>query len=305
MLSDLLRLCRSTVFDQLSLHTLQRLSSSCALLDGQIASYFGGRLSQRLEHFVRRPDHFVREMESTSAVISGSFALSIIFREDWMPEDLDVYVPDHSWFHMVAYLVHVEQYTFTLRSPSTYDSYAGVYAADASYSNIRSVARLYRSDGRRIDVIQSPTGSALDPIAHFWMTAVMNYLTPRSFCVAYPSLTSAKRSILSPRRAAVSTLVGPVYADINLVQKYKSRGYDIRASVQAWNLANTRNGTCTAGDSSSCPATRRFFGDELCLVGSLDICYLPRCPFATDRHVRDGLTVEWVRPGARCDGSCG
>ncbi|KAH9855227.1 hypothetical protein C2E23DRAFT_866854 [Lenzites betulinus] len=161
----------------------------------------------------------------TSSVLSGSTALHILDNEraaQWSPSDLNIYTPRHGLQAFVDYLCASEGYSVTKIDTSKYPY---------DNSSIEKVVHLQRTD-HEIDVIQSSSSSALEPIPLFWSSHLMNYLTADGFCVAYPTYTLSGRGLLNPFK-----LVGlqiPPPRSINAMEKYVARGYNFRARPLAW-----------------------------------------------------------------------
>ncbi|EIW60987.1 uncharacterized protein TRAVEDRAFT_98979, partial [Trametes versicolor FP-101664 SS1] len=156
----------------------------------------------------------------TAAVISGSTALHVLDIDrahTWIPNDLDIYTPAHTYQHVVEYLVDHEHYK-VLKTDR---------AKPYSHTNpaINRVVHLERDD-LDIDVIQSCNASALYPIPHFWSSHLMNYLSADGFCIAYPDYTLTGRGILTPNQMIGFQL--PTFRTLSTITKYVERGYEIR-----------------------------------------------------------------------------
>ncbi|KAI9064620.1 hypothetical protein FKP32DRAFT_1569389 [Trametes sanguinea] len=276
----------AALFDKLDIRLLIRVASTSRLAEGLVSTYFGRRLRRFLSLFLADPDAFLSEMDATGAVLSGSFTLPVLLRHDWMPGDLDIYAPVGTWARVVAYLVNSEDYTVDVPSISS--------PAYGSYSHIRAVARLSRPDGQRIDVVQSHSMSPLTPIAHFWMSAVMNYITPTHFCIAYRDMTCAGRALLAPSRFGGPSATELTGAEADLMRKYERRGIQFYLSAPADAAYTCREG----GNSPACASTKRFFGDHHSLIGKIH---------STDTSARvddDPYAVVWWRGGYGCGGRC-
>ncbi|KAI9059161.1 hypothetical protein FKP32DRAFT_1544252, partial [Trametes sanguinea] len=155
----------------------------------------------------------------TNSIISGSAALHVLLSTAWSPSDLDVYAPHHSYKQVISYLRDAENYqVMESPDPSKYP-YRG--------NGFSSVTHLFR-DGHEIDVIQSPTRSALHPLPHFWATHVMNYISADAYCVAYPRYTLTERGILNPIHLV--QLQFPPPTTLSNIAKYTTRRFDFRIS---------------------------------------------------------------------------
>ncbi|KAL1945774.1 hypothetical protein VTO73DRAFT_1776 [Trametes versicolor] len=285
-----------TLFDHAEVDSLVRFRSTGHRADAFVSSYLSGKLNVHLRRFVKNTAHFLDELEVCCSVISGSSALAILFRLPWTPQDLDIYTPRAYFYHVVAYLVHVEEYSVSFPRGSTYHV----------YGKVRNVARLTRSDGQRIDVVQSASNSPLLPIASFWTTAVMNYISATSFCIAYPHLTEANRSLISTtfmREADVQGVPQPTQHQ-ELLAKYRERGFDLRLAHMSWTRESAVDAVCPGTQSVTCPLSIRYFGDRHCVTGSLR-------PVRTTRSTRKTVnlleewTAVWWRGGQTCGDMCG
>lgn len=166
----------------------------------------------------------------TRAVISGSTALHFILREtDWQPGDFDLYAPFGTGYAIVRWLTSNEEYTivsdgsnrFTFR-PHTEGVPSGegecdwladlsldeapaahrpsrrsrAIAYDHTDAAIYRVYKLSSTTGTFIDVIESSKPSFLPAITKFHSTLVMNYLTPESVVILYPTFTFQREGVL-------------------------------------------------------------------------------------------------------------
>ncbi|EIW54752.1 uncharacterized protein TRAVEDRAFT_91056, partial [Trametes versicolor FP-101664 SS1] len=144
-------------------------------------------LNNALRMFVDDPRGLRSLMRLLGAVISGSFALAFMVRDDnlrFTPNDLDVYLPAQYGRRFAQYLVDVE-------------GYAVVGQTRLPYGMAHEVVLALGKGSSRIEVIPSTSGSALLPIAHFWSSHVKNFISADTFCVAYPEQTFKGRGLLS------------------------------------------------------------------------------------------------------------
>ncbi|EIW52161.1 uncharacterized protein TRAVEDRAFT_53589 [Trametes versicolor FP-101664 SS1] len=283
-----------TLFDHLPIDSLVRFRSSSKAADFRIGSYMSRKLEAHLRRFVSNTHDFLHELEITCSVVSGSTALAVIFRLSWTPNDLDVYVPRDLFWHVIAYLVNVENYTVSFLDISDYVS-----------KKIHNVGRLSREGGQIIDVIQSESNSPLLPLTTFWNTALMNYVTPNSFCVSYPHLTDAHHALIfedgvaSAGKARVPFPREPE----ELRRKYELRGFELHLSPLSWIRTADPSAQCTGIGSALCPLTMRYFGDRHCVTGSL-------YPLEgrKSKELRVDLlkvfTAVWWRGGQTCGDGC-
>lgn len=224
------------------------------LVDTELARLW----NEKLQDFVSSPVDFRAILRNSRSVVSGSVALHFILDNpsSWNPGDCDVYVPAGSAFVVIDYLRHHEGYQF--RNRSRQEHYGNLHFP-SSLPAIMSIERLQRPDGKRIDVIESSTASALYPLPFFWSSHLVNYISADSICVTFPILTFQKRCLLFPGSNHTSTA---------LQAKYEERGFRVSSFLE-----NTSEEVQAAyprmhdgcDDNPYCPHRFRFFGDEWCM----------------------------------------
>jgi len=77
----------------------------------------------------------------------------------------------------------------------------------------------WKKDGRKIDVLESESESAIDPLKSFHSTLVMNFIAWNSISVLYPSLTFRKIAIVQDATGQRGSWWR---------KKYSARGFDIK-----------------------------------------------------------------------------
>ncbi|TFK87791.1 hypothetical protein K466DRAFT_446806, partial [Polyporus arcularius HHB13444] len=136
-----------------------------------------------------------------AAVISGSTALYFFMPDSgWHPNDLDIYVADGNWTSFLRTVQSPEGLNWSKTPPS---QAAGSDDADNvpgrsidAARGLRSVRRFYTPNGRRVDVIRSPSNNAITPLRFFWSSAVMNFISPDACFCGFPRATLARRGAL-------------------------------------------------------------------------------------------------------------
>lgn len=268
-----------------TLHTFRQVSPEC---EAWVVTDLDLTFNIALARYVNDSFGLRATLRMLQGVISGSFVLSFLLRTGtpFTPSDMDIYLPRQYAARMAMYLVEVEGYTHTATS-------AVPYGRRSAHEPVLVLSK----GSMRIDIIPSVNDNALYPISHFWGSHVMNYLTADSFCVAYPTLTFASRSLLSPFQLIHHNL--PSAYILSLVAKYSARGFDFRIRPYAWNdLVDEDH----SADISACPRVRRFFGDRYCLMGAMSRAY-GEGGYA--RMLPSPSTVCWWRGGAPCGDDCG
>lgn len=270
----------------LNVPSLLAFAKLSPVYDRWVITHLDVSLDNALRTFVNDPRAFRSLMRLLGAVLSGSFALSFLARDDsckFTPNDLDLYLPRKYVRRFALYLVEVE-------------GYALLEKRKAPYGMAHHIVIALGKGSSRIELIPSTSESALLPIANFWSTHVMNYISADTFCVAYPELTFNNRGVLSPVR--LIDLRHTSSHIITLIQKYAARGFDIRTRRYAWDEAWPPS-PCTS--DASCPRQRRFFGDRFCVTGTLSRNY-EDCGFS--RALPSELTVLWWGGGDACGVEC-
>lgn len=268
--------------------TLRAFGQSTPDHSSWINTYLDMKYDDALSVYVSDASAFRANMRVMGAVISGSFALAFLLQNDsrgFIPNDMDVYLPQHFGMRFALYLVRVEGYHLTKTSPVP-------YGRVTAHEYVISL----KNGDRRIDVIPSNNESSLFPITHFWASHVMNYLTADCYCVAYPDLTFSGRSVLSPFQLVQYRLPSAYVA--SLVEKYQLRGFDFRVRPYAWDELVDRS-SCSG--NSACPRVRRFFGDRFCAQGVLS---RDRENSGFVRKLPSENTAYWWRGGDACGDDC-
>lgn len=272
----------------MSVPTLRAFGHTAPEHAAWITTYLDLGYDRALREYVSDPAAFRANMRMTGSVISGSFALAFLLHNDknqFIPNDMDLYVSHGFATRFALYLVRVELYHVerTTRVP---------YGRMAAHDSVL----VLKKGNKRIDIIPSVNNNSLFPITHFWASHLMNYLTADAYCIAYPELTFAHRAVLSPFQLVQYRFPSAYVAD--LITKYEGRGFDFRVRPYAWDVPG---GTSSCSGNAACPRVRRFFGDRFCALGLLsrdrsDSGYLRKLP--------SNSTAYWWRGGDACGGGC-
>jgi hypothetical protein len=180
-------------------------------------------LLDRLHVFLGRwfsdPHEWRQVMKYTNSVISGSSALWFLEKcpSHWSACDLDIYVPLNNVDPILAFL-----------SKEGYENVTRTIRAGDGYSldrmHLHSISQ-WKKDGRKIDVLESTSKSAVDPLKSFHSTLVMNFIAWNSMSVLYPSLTFRKIAIVQDATGQRGSWWR---------KKYSERGFDIRDHDRAF-----------------------------------------------------------------------
>ncbi|KII82798.1 hypothetical protein PLICRDRAFT_47483 [Plicaturopsis crispa FD-325 SS-3] len=176
--------------------------------------------------FADAPD-FLRVLQSTNAIVSGSSALRVIVgRADWHPRDMDIYVSSRHRAVMYAYLNRCGWRYVSLRSlPDRAHIERVVGYMVAGVSKVLTFA----CGSHHLDVLVCETPNPVEAIFHFHSTIVMNFFSARGIFCAYPSLVDIRLSLVNHR--VIDYDVYPHPSVLRSLQKYSSRGYRFAAEA--------------------------------------------------------------------------
>ena len=287
-----------SIFKFLAPTDIANLSTLSAALEHSASIYWMHVIKSLVSAYVHDVDIFIHLLENSGSVLSGSALFATLYREDWEPNDLDVYCTEAGFAEVVDHLQIAQGYTMLNSLPYGHSSGPDEQQNRQGYIDhlpIANVAKLCKGN-LKIDVVQSANSSSLQPIALFWMTAVQCFATAKCVCIAHPSLNESKIALLAPYQ-----LIGmrfPSTQALRRISKYEARGF--RLCIQPDELAN--EATCSSDPCPTCPSRVRFFGDKHSLV-------LHAEPLATRAvggipEVLQKQNVYWWRGGHTCGKGC-
>ncbi|KZT33746.1 hypothetical protein SISSUDRAFT_1053823 [Sistotremastrum suecicum HHB10207 ss-3] len=188
-------------------------------LRGAPGAHFDSHFNTLLRRFFADAKGFRNILRRLQAVISGSTVLSFISRDPWESRDLDLYCPLGTAHLMCDYLSEVEGYGQPrVVRRSAYSAQQGIGKILRMKKLVDQVVAEGGEATQRqiqIDIIESITTLAVEPITNFHSTAVMNFLYADGVVVLYPDLTFRRISVKSNR----PNIKFPPYP------KYEQRGY--------------------------------------------------------------------------------
>ncbi|PIL35521.1 hypothetical protein GSI_02249 [Ganoderma sinense ZZ0214-1] len=267
----------------------KRFNRSCIeLADEFVATEMEFRYSKALRPFVVNGRGFRDMLNNTGSVISGSFAVAITGEHQFQPGDLDIYTTEQELHTVIVFLQQQERFVVVSEGDPHIEDYSG---------GAKRLIRL-RRDSTAIDIIVSLTQSPTLPIAHFWSTPVMLFLSGDAICLPYPTSFEKGLGLLNPGRL-------PMEDDMRtpLVDKYQDRGFKICEREVEWYPNRAHAPPCGGPRSPTCPVNVRHFGDRLCLTTSLKTV-TNRSLESPFQGVVARLTTVWWRGGTGCGSTC-
>ncbi|KAJ7445312.1 hypothetical protein FB451DRAFT_1189231 [Mycena latifolia] len=220
------------------------------------------------------PVGMVEALTDTGSIISGSTALLALVNLQFVPNDLDVYVPAPSEVTMLGILTDVYHFSLDRTQSNSYPS----------NKHILRTHWLIKGD-RVINVMVVDGDNAVVAIFPFHSTIVMNFITGMGIYCAYPDLTLSKIGVRNN---------GLPYNDRALacLAKYAARGIIFRQCGQ----------THIYGDDKHCPSAVRTLHDDVGLLIPITSHSSWRDSVLSPHEVYDGFkSVVWSLGGPRCN----
>ncbi|KAJ6510879.1 hypothetical protein C8R45DRAFT_814686 [Mycena sanguinolenta] len=221
------------LFSHLATRELIRLMQTCSRIralvtdvcfsvDRLLTPFFGD--TAKIKQF--------RELQCrTDTVISGSTALQFFNRLTWPNSDLDLYVP-HASAALVARFLRDSGYAFRPRDSKRKYAYIQLFYDGPAYyhSGVADVLD-FHNDSKQIQIIVFSTPSAMEVIAGFHSTCVMNVITHDAAFALFPWSTFVTKEAVKVRGVSWSREEGREAGR----RKYEERG---------WKMIKTRSPDC-------------------------------------------------------------
>lgn len=214
--------------DNADISIVQKVGQLSKTLQAAVRTYTLCRVHVALSPWIAYPIEFRNVLRRTRSVISGSIVLEVTMRDEWLANDLDVYVPRGvpGW-ELMAHLIGYEGYIVD----SVIESYTQMPEGGLcgkildTVAGMTSITKLVkrRIGGRlrRIDIIESRDGHALTPVMQFDATWSMNWITADSIIIAYPNLTLRRQGMYKRRKSMADHIHLPAWKAIYI----KERGF--------------------------------------------------------------------------------
>ncbi|KAJ7511765.1 hypothetical protein B0H11DRAFT_1700047 [Mycena galericulata] len=184
---------------------------------------------------------------TTRSVISGSAVLKVLTNLQFIPNDLDVYVPEAQEGAMDRFLTTEMGFTCYQKTPVQYPEHVGL---KIHYS--------YCKGAHKIDVLVVEGDNALLALFRFHSTIVMNFISHKGVYCAYPDLTMNHLSV-----ANTEYLADPMTAarTNRCLEKYRRRGVQTETQVGIGHKSRKGYRTHECGVDPNCSTTLRSVHD--------------------------------------------
>lgn len=249
----------------LSLMNLVVSSTVCPEMKQCVDTFLERTWSATFTPFMDSPEMFLDVLDSTSSVVSGSFALWFLLGGalGWEPDDIDVYCPVYGARGVIDHLKTHEGYSEELGEETSMEQDCERERRN-QLASINSITHLIRAKGRRVNVVESTSPSALHPLPHTWTTILPNYVSARTLCIPYPY------HVLCNVGSFICDHSGSEMTQAE-VAKYAGRGYSIspfRSGIttsvaRAYPSVLKKDIGCA--ENPYCPNRTRTYGDKWCL----------------------------------------
>lgn len=160
-------------------------------------------------------------LQHTGSVVSGSVAVRFLDGDArWEPDNMDIFTPLSRVGAVVQHLRYMQGYSIV----------EGIDDGDNTQYHLAGSTHIVhmRRGSVRVNVYCSQTELAQLPITYCWGTGVMNYLTATAFLCAYPEMTFARRTLITPFAQFGASIDQELRTRLALfVERYARRGYEI------------------------------------------------------------------------------
>lgn len=175
-------------------------------------------------------------LQDTGSVVTGSAAVELLVQPtDWSANDLDIFAPLNQTQDIVEYMMREEHYDRVRQDEGDFELPPNPFKkADAktpplyrfrTFNSIIKLKKHINCDGKDqfqyIDIVESTTPIATDPILHFPATYAMNWIECDRIVCAYPNLTLSGRGINNDMNGGAEP--GRIIA---WREKYERRGFN-------------------------------------------------------------------------------
>ncbi|RPD52071.1 hypothetical protein L226DRAFT_474533 [Lentinus tigrinus ALCF2SS1-7] len=277
------------IVECLDIHAMVRVRATCSAGDACISGALGRRIRVIVRQFVVNHGALLEEMQTTSAVFVGDTARRMLHPGQSPLSYMNLSVSASLRFHLVAYLVHCENYTITWAQPPL----------NRDRAHIRTTTTLTRGP-QTIYVLQSVSQCPLQPILAKRITASWCYVSPVSFCDPYALLNRDRQALIwGNNHPFFDDVASPALREV--IRHWREKGWNVMP-FQRTTSAHARS-SCLHGPTAGCGAVRRHFGDSLSVAGPLQPVRNRRTPQRLQGHSDfvSKYIVSWRRGGKTCE----
>lgn len=181
------------IADRMDLASIVSWRQTCIANYAQSTASLDRTLLKLLNPFVSHPSVLLRLVADYGAVIGGETALAYIRRDEvFRPRTLEIFAGRLQFGPLCRAISSSSRLSTDIVRTATY---AAVYPL-CTERDVEETLVVHLRSGLDLYVRQSSTPSPLSPVARAVCTALMNFVTPRSFGCAYPRLTLNGRALL-------------------------------------------------------------------------------------------------------------
>ena len=187
--------------------------STCRRNFAIVASVLRARYKDLVRSFVPNVFAFNDALRRHSAVISGSVALYYFIPcATWFPNDMDIYV-SHDEFPTLLYTLENDPALQFRPVPLVED-----LKLPTSFSvDVAEIRKFTTPSGLFVDVIRSRRSTPVSPLAQFWTSMLVNFLTPDACVSAFPRMVFNGRGYVKD--------FGMTSRDVAAMRKYAARDF--------------------------------------------------------------------------------
>ena len=220
-------------------------------------------LQRRIRFFVGRcmPNFpsFMRNFEDLRCVITGKAALHILYPWHTPPAHIDIYVPKGNAGLLKNHLLRRQDFHEDPTPPNAaHPILSGVcHAKRAEPLDPPQIIRTIRlrHDAASFCLHECLRASTLDVVLSQWNTALLNFVSTQTFCVAYPKLTRSGCALITPSHDDPFDRESADWV-VEEHQRWAEDGWKIAGIPATWEPS----GVCPGGRRAGCAAEMRFWG---------------------------------------------
>ncbi|KAI0713758.1 hypothetical protein C8Q76DRAFT_620201 [Earliella scabrosa] len=274
------------IVDLLDADSLVRLRLTFKLADQYVTAVLLRRWRAIFRPAIDSMDAFMQKFHAHRCIVTGLAALNFLYPGHPKAPIVDILVPRGQYTGMCRYLMRTEGFVKLQDPPAV---------TTLPLPDILNQIHLVKG-GVRLNLCECDGDSTLYYVTTAWNSALFNYVSSRSFTIAYPALSSQSRALVNPLHLDVFDYRTPpewVRAEAGC---WHRNHWDVSLDSSAW----IPSAPCNGVRSSGCAAATRYFRDRHCTFGTLQ--GLPAAGGQDDVHAQQ--TAVWWRGGLTCAPGC-